>query len=156
MQDRLLLANDREGDLDIAFDREEGPGPGLWLRPSQRYENAGVPWTPAPIASRWTADDLTRVAGWCSLSAVPGPRTRAPALWVATPPVGFLVIGREPGITAVDICWMEHPDTAPPRLTGKEAVARGGDDRFAYLTVDMLDEALASAADTWRAWAALR
>lgn len=153
MQERLVLANHRAGDLDVAFVREDGPGPGLWLRPSYRYPNTGGPWTPAPIASRWTADDLTRVADWCALSAVPGPRTAAPALSVATPPVGFLVVGREPGVTAVDVCGMEHPDSVPPLLTGTEAVARSGDDRFAYLTVDMLDATLASAAGTWRAWA---
>lgn len=55
-----------------------------------------------------------------------------------------------PGDVAVDVCWPEHPDTLMPVLDGTQADPRGGDRRYAYLTVDMDPDALRAAARALR------
>lgn len=103
-----------------------------------------------PVASDWPGDELDRLAGWWDAAADGAPADGTPPLWLARPAVGFAVVQARLGEVAVDVCWPEHPDTLMPVLDGREAAARGGDDRFAYVTVDLGPDALRAAARALR------
>lgn len=146
--DDVVLTNLRPHEPDVVFRPEPGDAPDVRLRPGVRYPPLDL--IMGPVASRWTADELDRLAGWWDAAADGAPADGTPPLWLARPPVGFAVVQTRPGEVAVDVCWPEHPDTLMPVLNGEEADPQGGDDRFVYVTVDLDPDALRDAARALR------
>lgn len=73
---------------------------------------------------------------------------------VGAPPGRVRVIARDEQGLALDVCWTHALGVVRPDLTGVEALS-SGDDRYSYLTVDLLHRTVQGAAETWTAWAAL-
>lgn len=60
--DDVVLANVRDNEPDVVFRVEPGDAPGLRLRPGSRWPTEEL--VMGLVASRWTAVELDRLAGW--------------------------------------------------------------------------------------------
>lgn len=145
VQGEIVLRN-RRGDVDVVLVPEPTARSGCSLLLAAWRETEHHEWTPASVASLWTADDLRRAADWWRVAARPAELWHSFAVWYGEPPIGFLVIERDTGTVAVDVCWLEHPHAARPVLTGHEAVPTDDDRRFSYWTIDMTSEAVLAVA----------
>jgi len=151
MTDLLDFTNAREHDLSIRLERVLGPVGSLRLRPAVRWPY-DEEWTPEPPVSTWTRDDIARAAAWFARHSAPDEPVSTEGVWFANPAVGFRVIDRDATTIALDVCWTQAPDVPRPTLTGREAVPVGGDDRDAYMTMDMLHATFTAAAAVWAGW----
>ena len=148
----LDLTNMRDTEPSIRFDRIASDGGELRLRPAVRWPDSDR-WNSHSTVSLWTTDDIARAAAWFARNADPDEPVSEQGVWFAVPAVGFRVISRDGTALALDVCWTHASDVPRPTLTGQEAVSTG-DDRYTYMTMDMLHATVQGVAATWSAWAA--
>lgn len=148
----LILPNRRLGHTAARFDAENAPNGTMSVLPATSPEGDGD-WWPSPVTSVWSRAEVLAAADWWAAAADPRQPRQPAAAWFGTPAVGFLVIERDRGTAAVDVCWLEHADAVRPSLTGCEADPVAGDQRFSYVTIDLDLPTLSSAAVVLLAWA---
>jgi len=134
----------------IALQRLRGDAAGLWLEP--RVQDDRLASTRRLTPTRWSREDLVAAADWFRLVA-DGVQPVSRHLWFAEPAVAFGVVEMTDAHAALDVCLLHDVEVLRPTLTGAGCHPSQGDDRFEYLTVDVVREAVAHAARTWSRWA---